>query len=79
MPACDEGGSMTKYRKNVSVEMRVLVAGHTENILRFRPMSGCGDIEDGVSFAHGDKGTWIVHYKDLEAMYCMARLSRKKR
>jgi hypothetical protein len=67
-------------RKRASVQLTVITQGYTDNNLdvRLGPTS-CGDIKDGVSFAHGNEGSWVMDFKDLEAIYYMADLVRRQR
>lgn len=63
------------------------VAGHGHKFLAFRAgPTRCGQITDGVSFAHwrveeplshaDGEGSWVVPFADLEAMYLAAKAAR---
>lgn len=55
------------------------VQGHTEKTLAFRPgVSVCGNIRDGVSFANGNEGGWVISFEDLEEMYILAVMKRRE-
>ena len=57
--------------------MVVKVEGHTSSKLEFYPISTCGDIKDGVGFAHADEGGWVMAFADLKKMYRAAVKARQ--
>jgi len=61
-------------------DITFIVAGHSESRLVFSPgPNACGCITDGISLKHGDRGGWVVDYKDLKTMYEMATSVRVKK
>jgi hypothetical protein len=52
------------------------VAGHTEPNLKVWLRSRCGKIKDGVAFAHGKEGGWVIGFADLERIYLAAKAQR---
>jgi hypothetical protein len=57
--------------------MTIGVAGHTEPDLRvWIGPSRCGEITDGVAFAHGKEGGWVIDFADLERVYLAAKEKR---
>lgn len=54
----------------------VNIVGHPAPTLRFHAWSRCGSIQDGVGFAIGNEGGWVIEFKDLEQMYHAAKAAR---
>lgn len=59
--------------------------GHAKPYLRVNTWSACGNIEDGIGFAHwgtkkfdGQKceGGWVMSFEDLERIYEAAKARR---
>jgi hypothetical protein len=53
------------------------VEGHPDGTLHFYPESQCGSIRDGVAFANGKHGGWVIAYKDLLKMAKLAEQARR--
>jgi len=61
------------------IKLAIDVAGHPEAILYFYPSKiWCGAIEDGVAFAHGNRGGWVISFADLESIYRLAVNRRRQ-
>jgi hypothetical protein len=56
----------------------VKVVGHTNSKLEFYPSSRCGEIKDGVAFAHAGEGGWVISFTDFKKMYHAAIKARHK-
>lgn len=58
--------------------MKIILTGHSQPILQVRvgPVS-CGSITDGVAFAHGTEGSWVMRFNDLQRVYRAACKARK--
>lgn len=74
----DYEGICKKYAGRKNERFSVGTAGHPESRLFFQPFSQCGEIDDGVSFSHGDKGGWVISFTALEKIYEAAKWFRRE-
>ena len=69
-----EGGEVSNKNK----DLQVPVAGHSSDMLLVHPgVHHCGRIIDGVAFAHGRDGRWVISFADLERIYDAAKAQRQ--